>query len=325
MTSACTHRTRLAVAVIATLAATAPAHADFVPSGGGSYAGVPLYRALVFGGIDTQAGTDPGYLSQDILDGVDYVSNTAPMALATGGGTRSASGGTITGNGWSAWSGMLASRNYASISVTNAQTTDDYYLVAGQGGTTQVHFAANAPAASATFTWHVSGNFQTNGPGTANARLDFASTTSPGTDWGDVLFGPGETALTAFGTGDFEYTVPLTGSDQDVYLYWWTSAFVLLSHDTFAGGASTSLTADFGSTYVLADVHVRDDKGKELAEWSMSTQQGNQSVELFNQTGRVAPVLDAPPIGTVPAPQTAWLAVMALGALGWRRRAPRGT
>jgi hypothetical protein len=160
-------------------------------------AGLPLYRALVFGGIDTLAASSPGYLAQDILDGVDDTSNTTPMAVASGGGTRSANGATLTSTAWSANSGFMASRNYTSIAVNNIQATDDYYQVAGQGGTSRVHFAANAPAASATFTWHVSGNMGTSGVGRADARLDFAATTSPGTDWSSILFGGSGTPSSA--------------------------------------------------------------------------------------------------------------------------------
>lgn len=309
------------VLAVASLGAGLPAQADFVPSGGGSYAGLPLYRTLVFGGIDTQAATSPGYLAQDIFDGVDYASNTAPLPLAVGGGTRSANGGTATGSAWSAWSGFMASRNKASIRVDNAQTTDDYYQVAGQGGTTAVRLHAGSPAASATFTWHVSGSTLFNGPGTGNARLDFTATTSPGTDWNDVLFGSGETAMTQLGPGTYSHTVSLPGStDADLFLYWWTSAFVLLSRGTAPDGASTTLSADFGSTYELVDVDLFDDTGAEIDDWTMSV----DGTDVFDAAGRLAPIDDAPVLPDpqrVPEPAPAALLVAALLLAGtWRRR-----
>lgn len=311
---------RLLLAVTS-LGAGLPAQADFVPSGGGSYAGAPLYRTLVFGGIDTQAATSPGYLAQDIFDGVDYVSNTAPLPLAIGGGTRSASGGSVTGRGWSASSGFMASRNSASISVGNARSTDDYYMVAGQGGTTSVRLLAGTPAASATFTWHVSGSTLFNGPGTGNARLDFTATTSPGTDWNNVLFGSGETAMTQLGTGTFSHTVSLPGStDADLFLYWWTSAFVLLSHGTAPDGAATTLSADFGSTYELVDVDLFDANGAAIDDWTMSV----DGTDVFDAAGRLTPIADAPTLPdpqAVPEPATAALLAVALLTAGrWRRR-----
>jgi PEP-CTERM motif len=317
--SRCT--TRRLLAALSLAAAALPAAAGFTPSGGGDTGGLPLYRALVFGGIDTLAASSPGYLSQDILDGVDYTSNVAALPVASGGGTRSASGATITGNGWTANSGFMASRNHASINVSNAQTTDDYYLVAGQGGTTRVHFNAQTSAAAATFTWHVSGTASTSGIGRADSRLDFAATTSPGTDWSQILFGAGETAMTEYGTGTFSHTVPVTGQAQDVFLYWWTSAFTLLTHDTSPQGSNASLTADFGSTYVLAEVQLFDDLGNQLSDWVMTDLDTQQAV--FDATGRLAAVIDAPtiPDGTVPEPGTIALLAAALVAVGRPRKA----
>lgn len=299
-----------------------PASAAFVPSGGGDYGGLPLYRALVFGGIDTLAATSPGYLAQDIQDGVDYASNTTPLPLATGGGTRSASGATLTGNGWTANSGFMASRNRASIVVNNVQITDDYYQLAGQGGTTRVHFDAQAPAASATFTWHVSGFSSTSGPGLAQSRLDFAATTSPGTDGGSILFGAGETAQTELGSGTFSHTVPLNGQTaQDVFLYWWTSAFTQVLHGDAPQGSSASLLADYSSTYVLAAVQLFDGLGAELDDWTMTDRDSDEVV--FNAAnGRLAPLADAPDIpgGQVPEPTAAALALLGLCALRLTRR-----
>lgn len=298
------------------------ASAAFVPGGGGSYEGVPLYRALVFGGIDTLAGTSPGYLSQDIVDGVDYVSNTTPLPVATGGGTRSASGGSMTASAWTANSGFMAARNQASMTVSNAQATDDYYMVAGQGGTTQVRVLAQTPPALATFTWTVTGSTSAGGPGRADARLDFGATTSAAVSWLD-LFDPQSplSALSAFGPGTYTYTLPLTGQDQLVNLYFWSSAFVLLEHGSVPNGTGTSLSADFGSTFVLSQVELFDSNGQALTDWSM-TDPETQAL-LFDAGGRVAAIAGVPtlPDGTVPEPAPAALLAAALLAAGVLRRA----
>lgn len=316
----------LGVAAACAVAAM-PASADFASLGDGSYAGVPLYRALVFGGIDAQAGISPGFLPQDLLDGVDYVSNTASFGTATGGGSVSTNGATLSGNGWSTESGFMASRNHASISVSNAQAGDTYYMVAGQGGTRQVHLEANAPVSAGTFTWGVSGNVATSGLGTANSRLDFGVTNSPGTDWVNFLFGVGETAMTVFGPGSYSYQAALTGQAMDLYLYYWSSAYTELAHDTFVTGSSAQLTADFGSTYVLQSLQLFDAFGNEISDWTMTDVVSGDT--LFNQNGRVAPIAAAPDLGghAVPEPASGALLLAALGALGWtrqRRRQPGG-
>lgn len=309
----------LAVAA-ASLATAMPAAADFVSLGGGSDAGLPLYRALVFGGIDTLAGSSPGFLTQDMLDGVDYVSNTASIGSYSGGGTVSANGATLSGNAWTADSGFLASRNHAAISVSNAQATDTYYMVAGQGGTTQVHLAANAPASAATFTWNVSGNASTSGLGTANSRLDFGVTKSPATDWSSLLFGAGETAMTALGPGSYSYTAALTGSTVDLYLYYWSSAFTSLDYGTFTNGSSATLTAEFGSTYYLSSVQLFDALGNTIDNWTMSDATSGQT--LWTQRGRAAPIADSPFGGgnAVPEPASVALMLAAVGVFGWSRR-----
>lgn len=308
----------LAVAA-ASLTTAMPAAADFVSLGGGSYAGLPLYRALVFGGIDTLAASSPGFLTQDMLDGVDYVSNTASIGSYSGGGTVSANGATLSGNAWTADSGFMASRNHAAISVSNAQATDTYYMVAGQGGTRQVHLEANAPVASATFTWNITGGATTSGLGTANARLDFGMTTSPATDWTDFLFGAGETAMTSFGPGVYSYVAPLSGMAMDLYLYYWSSAFASLSYGSFTNGSNAALTANFGSTYVLDSVQLFDAFGSQITQWSMTDSASGQT--LFDQSGRIAAVAGSPfGDNAVPEPASAALLLAALAVLGWTRR-----
>ena len=49
--------------------------------------------------------------------------------------------------GASAYSGFYAGRNYANISVTNANVNDLYYAVAGQGSATSAQFFDPSAAA----------------------------------------------------------------------------------------------------------------------------------------------------------------------------------
>jgi hypothetical protein len=114
--------------------------------------------------------------------------------------------------------------------------------------------------------------------------------------------------------------VALTGQAQDVFLYWWTSAFTQVLHGDAAQGSSASLFADFGSTYELTGVQLFDGQGSALSDWTMTDLDTNALV--FDASGRLAPIADAPPPpgGSVPEPASATLFLTALGALGWSRR-----
>ncbi|MDP1690910.1 MAG: hypothetical protein Q8L49_02930 [Burkholderiaceae bacterium] len=90
----------------------------------------------------------------------------------------------------------------------------------------------------------------------AAARAEFAQRLPELTRILDSLrFGTvegGGTALTGFGPETYSYTVAMTGSAQDVFLYWWTSAFTQMLHGDAAQASNATLLADFGSTYAMA-------------------------------------------------------------------------
>lgn len=309
-------RTLAALALAAAAALPGAARANLVSEGDGDYGVVPLYRAFVFGGIDRDG--DGGFFFDDI-NGIDYVSNSAPKALASTYGNFSANGASMTMTGWSAWSGFYAARSFASISVNNANAGDGYYLVAGQGSATSVRFyTAEAASARATFTFHVSGT-ESNplGVGKSTSRLDFAATTETGKNW-NGLFDGSLSTLYVNGAGTYTYTLPVADLGTAINMYFWASAFTEVKAGTFAQGSNLTMTANYGSTFVLDDVQLYDENDHKLSNWTLEDTLAGQNV--FDQDGRIADVLPAP---AVPEPGT-WalmLAGLALVSRLARRRA----
>lgn len=86
------------LALALALASPLAAQADLSNQGGGDYALTPLYRALVFGGIDQGGG---GFDFPDIF-GTDYASNTSPLPVGSATQTVARNGATLDMNGWAA-------------------------------------------------------------------------------------------------------------------------------------------------------------------------------------------------------------------------------
>ncbi|MCL4746125.1 MAG: hypothetical protein KJZ83_12005, partial [Burkholderiaceae bacterium] len=260
----------VSVAIAAAMASVfATASAALVPSGGGDYAQIPLYRALSFGAVNF--GNNGG-----AINGVDYVSNIAPLPLANGSTTIVANGATMTTTGASAYAGWYAGRNYAGISVTNANVNDLYYEVAGQGSATSVKFfSPDAAAAYATFTWNVTGTTSNPSdiqPGctinysdcfpTAAGRLDFGASTNPLVTWRHLFTDPDNLldSITRFGPGTYTYSLPIVlGIPID--LYYWSSAFTQVDPGSINApqGSNFTLSAQYFNTAALADVQLFQD------------------------------------------------------------------
>lgn len=302
-------RAAVAGAAVAALLATFAAQAQLRQEGGGSYDVAPMYRGLAYGYIfDGNSNIDDR--------GLDYVSNIAPRTLASEFGQLALGDASAYLNGWAAYSGFYASRNYASMTVHNPQADQTYYMVAGQGSTTSItFFDANAAAERAVFNWHVSGSSSsTVAGGTADGRLDFFATTEQGRSWLDLFDGSFEGSLSVFGPGDYSFTLPVAALGTPIYLHYWSSAYVLAVPGEVTPGQSFNLTADYGNTVVLTSIDLYDANDNLLSDWTMV--ETDTGAPLFNDFGRLTPVMPPPP---VPEPGSWALMLGGLGWIGWLR------
>jgi hypothetical protein len=291
--------------------ASAGALAEVRYEGGGDFAASPMYRALNYGYIFDGATSDIQ------LEGLDYVSNVAPTVNSVETGRMDLGGATAWYTGSAQYSGFYAARTYASLTVENAQADHSYYWVAGQGTSTSVtFFDATVAAARAEFRWHVSGTgSSTSGSGWADGRVDFFATPETGRSWLELFDGGFEGSLSAYGPGEYRYTLPTVPLGTPINLYFWTSAFVQLVPGDLAVGDGTTITANFARTIVLEGVDLYDADDNLLTAWSMvDTDTGTT---LFTEAGRQVPVLPPAPI---PEPGTWALMLGGLASMGWWRR-----
>lgn len=306
-------RTTLLTACVAM--AGSPALADVRYEGGGDFSVAPLYRALNYGFIYDQS-TDA-----IVLEGLDYASNVAPLVNAVETGRMDMGGATAWYTGSAQYSGFYAARTFASITVANASADHMYYWVAGQGTTTSLtFFDPGAAAARAEFRWHVTGTSESSGgTGRADGRIDFHATTESGRNWLDLFDGGFEDTLSAFGPGTYTYTLPSVPLGTPINLFFWTSAFVELMPGELGDGDGTTLTANYSRTIVLESVELFDAEDNPVSGWMVTdTASGTP---LFDDSGRLAPVLPAAPI---PEPGTWAMMLGGLASLGWLRRRALG-
>jgi hypothetical protein len=322
--------TLIAAALTLTMAQGA-ARADVVSEGDGNLQAVPLYRVFAFGGIDRDAATDSGYAAQDIF-GIDYKSNVVPRGVANIIGTvcddglqlsgAGCAGGSteFRGLGQTVYSGMGVGRNYAQMTVTNAKATDAYYLVAGVGEAKKVQFfvpGAQVSGGYATFTWRVTGTHTNplfSSGAVVTGRMDFGASLDPATNWLQLFNDPDSmlNSITNFGPGTYTYDLPIANLGEPVFLYNWSSAFVSVGAGQAQAGSSFTLTADYTHTVLLESVALFDESQTPLPQWTLAASDSGEN--LFDQTGRLAPI--DPPPALVPEPGTWAMLLAGLAILG---------
>jgi len=292
------------------------ANADVVQDIQGNPDIAPFFQVFAHSSIhDHVTRTDPGF---EFNDGTLKTSNSG-----IGGQSMNTSfelnGAQVTAYASAVPGGFLTSRNAASISITNANAEDGYYMLAGYGSmTTARFFSPEALADRATFRWRVSGLESTVPAGKCDpdtqtfnicstARIDFAATANANPNYYDLLYpstpGPSPT-MTEFGPGDYTYSIAGMPLDQVITFGYWTSAFVQINPGQLNQGGDYNFYANYANTFELEGIDLYDAENNLLTDWTLADPETGQT--FFTPEGRVPE--------NVPEPVT--LALMGIGLLG---------
>ncbi|MGD9946542.1 MAG: hypothetical protein AB7L76_22915 [Burkholderiaceae bacterium] len=295
------------------------AHADLVFTGeaGASHTVAPFYRSFAYSGFDYEP--DPSSFAID--NGTIHDSNVAPASGVYVNATETKNGATMQSNAYALYNGFYSGRAYASMTVTNAQTNDGYYTVAGQGNwTTATFYTASAAAQRAVFRFNVTGS-STLPLGEGGSRLDMlVAPHSTGYNWNDLFLTSGTGAQTYTGAGQYEYHANITVGELMDFMFW-SAAYVQVNVGQAAQGQNFTMTANYANTYDLVGIDLYDANDQLISEWELVDERTGQIV--FNQNGRtdaeLFPIGEPPPTGDVPLPATAALLGVGLLALRGQR------
>jgi hypothetical protein len=310
---------RWSAAVIATGCGLCPlaAHADLIVDVTGSPSAAPYYMIQTISAARNHVTATTSNFSYN--DG-EITGNNTGVGFQTMDTTYALNGATVHATASAVPGGFYSSRNTASISVTNANAADSYYALGGFGSmTTAQFFSADALASRAVFNWRVTGLESSVPSGScvtdttprvfdlcSTARMDFAATSLSNPDFYDMVNAGGDIEpLTAFGPGEYSYSIAGMPLNEVITFGYWTSAFVQINPGQLTQGGNYDYFANYANTFDLIGIDLYDENDGLITDWSLRDMITGDTV--FTQDGRI-------PSTSVPEP--GMLALLSCGLLG---------